>query len=94
MAAVFLASWCPFCRRFQPVYEAAAKVSGTSWVSVDVSDDDSPLWDTFNIEIVPTIIVFKDGKEMWRKNGVRGRGLSEDSIKEAIEEMKLLGTKN
>jgi thioredoxin-like negative regulator of GroEL len=91
VAAVFLASWCPFCRRFQPAFETAAKVSGTLWASVDVSDDHNELWNVFNIEIVPTVLVFKDGKLVWRRDGVLGRGLSEDVIKETIGQMKLLG---
>jgi thioredoxin 1 len=91
LAVVFLASWCPFCRQFQPAFETAAKISGTLWASVDLSDDDNKLWKVFNVEIVPTVILFKDGKPVWRRDGVPGRGLSGDVIKEAIGQMKLLG---
>lgn len=91
LAAVFLASWCPFCRRFQPAFEAAAKVNGILWAYVDLSDDDNKLWDAFEIEVVPTIIIFKDGKPVWRKDGVLGRGLSEDVITQTMSKMKLLG---
>ena len=91
VAAVFLASWCPYCRRFRPAYEAASKISGTTWASVDISDDDDVLWDAFAIDIVPTVVVFKDGKPVWRRDGVPGRGLSEDVIKEVLDQMKLLG---
>jgi len=89
VAAVFLASWCPFCKRFQPVFETAAKVSGTAWDSVDISDEANELWDEFRIDVVPTVIVFKDGKTVWRKDGIPGRGLSENVVKEAICQMKL-----
>jgi len=51
-------------------------------------------WDAFNIEVVPTIIVFKDGKPRFRKDGVRGRGLSEDAIKETIDQVRLLEAAN
>lgn len=91
MAAVFLASWCPFCRRFKPAVEAAANGSGTLWASVDVSDYENELWSVFNLDIVPTVIVFKDGRSVWRRDGVPGQGLSEDVTKEAIGEMKSLG---
>jgi thioredoxin 1 len=94
LAVVFLASWCSYCRRFQPVFEEAAKVNGTVWASADVSDDDNELWDVFNIEIVPTLVIFKDGKPVWRKDGVRGRRLSEGVIAEAMGQMKLLGAEN
>jgi thioredoxin-like negative regulator of GroEL len=57
---------------------------------MDLSDDNNPLWDAFSIEVVPTIIVFKDGKTEFRKDGVFGRGLSEKAIDETMARMKLL----
>jgi thioredoxin-like negative regulator of GroEL len=45
----------------------------------------------FNIEIVPTIILFKDGKPVFRKDGVRGQGLSQGAIRETIDQAKLVG---
>jgi thioredoxin 1 len=92
LAVLFLASWCPFCRRFQPAFEAAANRSGISWDYADVSDDDNILWKTFNIEIVPTVIVFKNGKPTWRRDGLLGRGLPADAIKETIDQMQSLAS--
>jgi thioredoxin-like negative regulator of GroEL len=57
---------------------------------MDISDDDNPLWEVFGIEVVPTIIIFKDGKAVFRRDGVFGRGLSEKAIEETVEQMKLL----
>jgi len=57
---------------------------------MDLSDDDNPLWDTFSIEVVPTIIVFRDGKPEFRRDGFFGRGLSETAIDETVAQMKLL----
>ena len=91
LAAVFLASWCPFCRRFQPAFEVAAKTGGILWASVDVSDDNNELWDIFKIEVVPTIVVFKEMKPVWRKDGVLGRGLSDADIGETLSKLKSLG---
>lgn len=92
LAVLFLASWCPFCRRFQPVFEAAANSSGIKWDYVDVSDDDNILWKTFDIEIVPTVIVFKNGKPTWRRDGLPGKGLSADAIKETIGQIQSLAS--
>jgi len=89
---LFLASWCPFCRRFQPTFEAAANRNGISWDYADVSDDDNILWKTFNIEIVPTVIVFKNGKPTWRRDGLPGIGLPADAIKETIDQMQSLAS--
>lgn len=94
MVALFLASWCSFCRRFLPAFEAAAKANDISWAIVDVSDYDSELWDVFNIQIVPSIIIFKDGKPVWRRDGVAGRGLSDRVISETVSEMRSLSAQD
>ena len=94
MAALFLASWCPFCRQFLPAFEAAAKANDTSWAIVDVSDYDNELWDVFNIEVVPSIVIFKNGKPVWRRDGVPGRGLSDRVISETVGEMKSLSAQD
>jgi thioredoxin 1 len=88
LAVVFLASWCPFCLRFQPAFEAAAKSSGTPWAWVDVSEDDSIFWDTFSLSVVPTVVVFRDGEPVFRRDGKRFRGLSQDVIRETIDYVK------
>jgi thioredoxin-like negative regulator of GroEL len=59
---------------------------------MDISDDDNQLWEVFSIEVVPTIIIFKDGKAVFRRDGILGRGLSEKAIEETVEQMKLLST--
>jgi thioredoxin 1 len=92
LAVLFVASWCPFCKLFYPVFQAAAEKSGIAWTPMDISGDDNPLWWIFSIEVVPTIIVFKEGKAVFRRDGVLGRGLSEKAIDETIDQMKLLST--
>lgn len=57
---------------------------------MDISDYENPLWETFRIGVVPTIIIFKEGKAVFRKDGVLGRGLSQKAIDESMEQMKLL----
>jgi thioredoxin-like negative regulator of GroEL len=89
LAVLFLASWCPFCRQFLRAFETAAKASGVLWASADLSDDDNVLWDSFKIDVVPTVVVFKHGKTVFRKDGALGRGLSGDAIKEIIHRTKL-----
>lgn len=92
LAVLFLASWCPFCTRFYPAFQAAADKNGIAWASLDISDDDNPLWEVFSIGVVPTIIIFKEGKAVFRKDGGLGRGLSQKAIDESMDRMKLLST--
>ena len=85
---LFSAQWCPFCRRFYPDFQDALNSKGIRWAEVDISDTDDPLWETFDISVVPTVIIFKDGQPIFRRDGVLGRGLSEKAIDETIQEMK------
>ncbi len=84
---LFLTEWCPFCRQFYPEFETALNSKGIRWAEVDISDDEDLLWETFDINVVPTIIIFKDGQPIFRKDGVLGRGLSEKAIDETLQEM-------
>ena len=89
IAVLFEAGWCPFCSRFMSIFESLqeAKVSSTI---VDLSDLDNPLWETFSIDIVPTILLFNSGKVIQRYDGVAGRGLNAVIIKEVISKSKML----
>lgn len=89
---LFYAQWCPFCRSFLPEFEAAMNGKGVRWAEVDISDDEDPLWETFNINVVPTVIVFKDGQPIFRRDGLLGRGLSEKAIEETLQEMETHAT--
>ena len=85
LAVLFYAEWCPFCRSFYPEFERALNSKDVSWAEADISDDDNPLWERFGISIVPSIILFKDGQAIFRRDGVPGRGLSKKDIDETLQ---------
>lgn len=74
VVVAFLADWCGFCARFEPVLERWVG-EGLDVVVADVSEEASPLWDRFGVEIVPTLIVFRDGVPSFRADGVASVGL-------------------
>ena len=84
---MFRADWCPFCRKFRPVfgsYDGKAKVRMAEAV---VNEDDNPMWDRFNVQVVPTLVAFKNGKEVARKDGVAGVGLNEGDLKALLAKL-------
>jgi len=84
----FLASWCPFCRAFRPEYERLARELPVGIGVVDVSDVDCPIWDRFRLEVVPTVVVFREGRAVFRQDGRPGEGLGERDLaqlREALE---------
>ena len=64
--------------------------TGIAWAPIDISDNDNPLWQIFSVSVVPTIIIFKEGKVVFRRDGGLGRGLSQKAIDETVNQMKLL----
>jgi thioredoxin 1 len=87
--ALFYAEWCPFCRSFYAEFTNALNGKGVRWAEVDISDNANPLWERFEITIVPTVIVFKDGQPVFRRDGVQGRGLPKKAIDETLQEIEM-----
>ncbi len=79
--AVFYAEWCPFCVSFLPEFR---QIKSEKFVTaeVDLSDWDNPLWEEYKIDVVPTLVGFRDGKEFARLDGRRGLGLNSRDIEE------------
>lgn len=65
VAVMFTADWCGYCRRFAPHFKRIRE----GWM-VDVSDEEDPLWDQHRLQVVPTVLVFQDGEEVGRWQGV------------------------
>jgi len=79
----FLADWCPFCRRFRPVFEALDGGGAFRTGVADVTDDDSPLWDQFGLEVIPALLVFSRGRPTFRREIYPGAGLPADALERA-----------
>ena len=76
----FIAAWCPHCRSFLPKFAARSRSGGPSLLLGDVTDEESPLWERFGIEVVPTVLGFDAGDEVWRIDGILGRGVPEETL--------------
>lgn len=78
---LFYADWCPFCKKFIPLFELYEKNNNIPFVGVKINDDENPLWDRFQINAIPTVIAFKDGKIIDRLGAVPHIGLKEEAFK-------------
>jgi thiol-disulfide isomerase/thioredoxin len=76
----FVADWCPFCRQFLPEFVRLEDPSFRTG-RADVSSYGSPLWEMFDLDVVPTVIVFRDGAIVFRADGRLGEGLEESDLR-------------
>jgi thioredoxin-like negative regulator of GroEL len=79
----FLADWCPFCREFRPKFEALDGESAFRTGIADLTDDESPLWEEFQIEVVPALVVFSNGRPVHRHQSDPGVGLPSNALARA-----------
>ena len=74
------ALWCSPCRALEPVLEELSKeTTKAKFYKIDV-DKEPELTRKFDIMSVPTIIIFKKGKEILRINGFPGKEKLKDVI--------------
>ena len=80
----FHANWCGPCRALAPVLEQVAKdVHGKAVIGKIDIDNEQKTAAQFQITSVPTMILFKDGKEVGRLGGLRTADVVKDFINSA-----------
>jgi thioredoxin 1 len=67
----FHALWCSPCKMQSPILKEIANELGNriKVIKIDV-DQNSEIASRYNIQSVPTLIIFKNGKQIWRQSGV------------------------
>lgn len=80
----FFAEWCGPCKSFAPIFEEVSKeYKGIKFCKLNV--DSSPsISDKFGVRSIPTVIFFKDGKEVERSIGF----MSKEELKAKIDALK------
>ncbi len=82
---LFLADWCPHCRRFQPVFHDVAGAR-PDYVALEagLDDEDNPLWSAYDIDVVPAVLFFEGGRVTKRIDARLGVGIEERQLRAAL----------
>ena len=67
----FYAEWCGPCKMMKPILlDVAERMGdGITILSIDV-DKEKELAVQYRIQSVPTLIIYKNGKQLWRQSGL------------------------
>jgi len=81
----FSAEWCGPCKMMAPILEDLAKRVGEQATILKVDVDKNPEAAQFyNVQGVPTLIIFKKGEIKWRQSGVVQAAQLEELLKQYI----------
>lgn len=84
--ALVFATWCPFCRRFLPVF---AKYAAGREDFLFVQDDEEIVATEYDVESIPSSLYFEKGVLTKRLDGQRGIGLQEKELVAFIQDCGL-----
>lgn len=67
----FYAAWCGPCKMMNPILKEVKDAVGTSAVILKINiDNNQNLAAQYQVRGVPTLLLFKEGKQVWRQSGV------------------------
>lgn len=82
----YWAPWCSYCRRIAPAYEKIAEQYGDSMTVAKINiDDEAALAEAEQIEVIPTLVLYRNGKAVNSIVAPDSKAAIERFIQESLE---------
>ena len=81
----YWAPWCGYCRRIGPAYDRIADQFGNEIHVVKINIDDEPLLaHQEHIEVIPTLVLYRNGKALGSIVAPESKAMIESFIEETL----------
>ena len=81
----FWAPWCSYCRRIGPAYDRIAQQFEEDVNVVKINIDDEPaLAEAEHIEVIPTLVLYRDGQAIGSIVAPESKAMIESFIRESL----------
>ena len=81
----YWAPWCGYCRRIGPAYERVAEEYGDRLTAAKINiDEEAQLAEAEQIEVIPTLVLYRDGKAVGSIVNPGSKAAIEQFIQEAL----------
>lgn len=81
----YWAPWCGYCRRIGPAYDKIAEEYGDRLVVAKVNIDEEPqMTEAQGVEVIPTLILYKDGKAVNRVVAPKSKAAIDQFLQEGL----------
>ena len=82
----FWAPWCGYCRRLGPAYDKVAEEYGERLEVTRINiDEEGPLAESQGIEVIPTLILYRNGKAVDSVVNPGSKAAMDQFIQEGLE---------